>query len=838
MKILSLYIDKWYIVGAVSTDGITRAINLPNKEDRIWLYFYEDVASDEVSYGKGFQSKYRNNENHYYGDVFSLVTDSSAKYIKFRRPQPIIGIFKDANIFNDIRNSVDEEGSIETYISFSKDISLAARNLFIEELVKERFVVKQDVARIGHLALEYAAKKSLITEDGYYLILNACNENLYYALYQRESNIFVRGNYEDQLIGMGTDVRSRTLIEHIVDAINDKEHFLQTEAEREYEYLRMAMYVDEWLIKLNACKTRIPVQLTGITLSKDPHKQYSVQVKKAKIDERTDKIVKDIVDVVVKFIKNSNLTQEQIKGILFLGNTFTNSQFKKELSLHYNLQQDKLINFSDTDLPAIVGAYSFMDCSQFSAIQNQQRATGEAELRRIQQLEEEAAAAKKAKEEAEALQARQKEIDEADRNFNNALEKGYNAEKEQNYSDMAEYFSIALNLRPDDEEAKRKYDDALRKKAELTVIQNKYKEKIQEAKNAFDAKDWENAKQKSEEALGFMPESTEAKRIKNESTRFIQSTKELERYIDRCDMFYAQKAYKEAIQELEKAKLLGIDTPEINEREEKIFGEQKAAEDKIREFISDIDKAITAKDFQKALQTCDDLMDLDYANSRKWSAKRSDIKILQQKSEEEQQRYNQLINAIDGALFSEDWERLVSLCREALNISGDANIKEKLVKGEEKLRIQNVKVQLETKVNEIHKLINDNDFSSAKKQLKLIEGTLDTDKVKYLRSLIFNKEDEAERAASAKTKTPTRDDGCRKVVKGFSNSSNKTKTVEIADDDFFNSPSPKKPMQPAKRPTQPKKADSFFDDEDFGNRKAVSSNKHIKGHLANEDFNF
>lgn len=837
MKILSLYIDKWYIVGAVSTDGCTRAINLPNKEDRIWLYFYEDVASDEVSYGKGFQSKYRNNENHYYGDVFSLLTDSSAKYIKFKRPQPIIGIFKDANIFNDIRNSVDEKECIETYISFSKDICLAARTLFLEELVKERFVVKQDVARIGHLALEYAAKQSLITEDGYYLILNACNENLYYALYQRESNIFVRGNYEDQLIGMGTDVRSRALIEHVVDAINEREHFLQTETEREHEYLRMTMYVDEWLIKLNACKTRIPVQLTGITLSKDPHKQYSVQVKKAKIDERTDKIVKNIVDVVVKFVKNSDLKQEQVKGILFLGNTFTNSQFKKELSLHYNLQSDKLINFSDTDLPAIVNAYSFIDCSQFLAIQNQQRATGEAELRRIQQLEEEAVAAQKAKEEAEALQARQKEIDETERNFKNALEKGYNAEKGLKYSDMAEYFSIALRLRPDDEEAKRKYDDALRKKAELTVIQNKYKEKIQEAKSAFDAKEWESAKQKSEEALGFMPESAEAKRIKDQSTGIIQSTKKMERYIDRCDMFYAQKAYKEALQEIEKAKLLGIDSDDIKERETKILGEQKNAEDRIQVFISTLNKAIATKDFQKALQICDDLMDLDYANSRKWSAKRSDIKILQQKSEEEQKRYNQLTTAIDTALFSEDWERLVSLCREALNISDNAKIKEKLVKGEEKLRIQKEKAQLETKVNEIHKLINDNDFSSAKKQLKLIESTLDQDKLKYLRSLIFNKEDEAERAASAKANLLRNDDG-RKVVTGFSNTSNKTKTFENADDDFFNSSSPKKPTQSAKQPKQVKKADSFFDDEDCGSRKTKSSNKPVNGHLSNDDFNF
>ena len=79
MKSLALYIDKWYIVGAVNIDGTNRLVNLPNRENRIWLYFYEDVVNDEISYGKGFQSKYRNNEPHYYGDVFSLITKSSAK---------------------------------------------------------------------------------------------------------------------------------------------------------------------------------------------------------------------------------------------------------------------------------------------------------------------------------------------------------------------------------------------------------------------------------------------------------------------------------------------------------------------------------------------------------------------------------------------------------------------------------------------------------------------------------------------------------------------------------------------------------------------------------------
>ena len=49
MTTLSIYVEKWYIVGAVCVDNVPHVIELPNKEDRIWLYFYEDVANDLVA---------------------------------------------------------------------------------------------------------------------------------------------------------------------------------------------------------------------------------------------------------------------------------------------------------------------------------------------------------------------------------------------------------------------------------------------------------------------------------------------------------------------------------------------------------------------------------------------------------------------------------------------------------------------------------------------------------------------------------------------------------------------------------------------------------------------
>ena len=82
-------------------------------------------------------------------------------------------------------------------------------------------------------------------------------------------------------------------------------------------------------------------------------------------------------------------------------------------------------------------------------------------------------------------------------------------------------------MRADDEEAKQKHGEALRKKAELSVQQNHYKEKIQQAKAAYDENDYETAKFKAEEALSFMSDSKEALRIKEDSIRRIKSQKEL-----------------------------------------------------------------------------------------------------------------------------------------------------------------------------------------------------------------------------------------------------------------------------------------------------------------------
>lgn len=357
MKSLALYIDKWYIVGAVCTDNVSRPLSLPNKEDRIWLYFHEN-DNDTISYGYGFKRGCLDNENHYYGDVFSKIDSTKSKFTRFSLQQPMREIFKMSNVFDDIRNNVETDGDIPTYISFSKDITPAARLVFRREFEKAKFKICETVARIDHLSLECASIKGKLSGEGYYLVLNSCNENLFYSIYKKTESIYVRIS-EDVLLGMGIDLRRRCLVEDVVSKINQSERVLQTRDDKEREYLRCSEFADDWLVRLDNSNPNIPIEITGIKLSCDFHKDYSVRVKKKEIEERTSAIVNHIVDKIAKFVKDSQLSHSDICGVVFLGNSFSNTAFKSHILSHYNIPNSQIVNYKSSDLSLLVSTYLY-----------------------------------------------------------------------------------------------------------------------------------------------------------------------------------------------------------------------------------------------------------------------------------------------------------------------------------------------------------------------------------------------------------------------------------------------------------------------------------------------
>ena len=714
MTALFLYIDKWYITGAICHEGNASPIVLPNREDRIWLYFHEDVSANRVSYGKGYQAGYRNNENHYFGNVFSQITSSSATFTEFERPKPLRKIFRSSGIFDDLRKNMENADNIGTYISFSKDITFAQRLVFNKELEENGFTVKQEAASIDHLCLEHARKKSMIDGAGYYLMLNACNENLLCAVYKGDGKIFVR-KCEVSLDGYGTDLRSRALTEYVVNNINATENFLHTPQEREDEYLRMLQYVDDWLVRLSAAQSAVPIQLTRITFSNDAHKEYSVTVRGSEIDNRTQVIVEHIVNEITKFVRNSDIRQDEIKGILLIGNTFTNTQFTNKLLNRYSLKGD-IHSFRDSDIPSLVSAYSYVDCEQFTSLAQRDRSAGEVELQRIKNAEKEAAAKREAEKDFAARQEEERKRKEGERKFNDALEKGYECENSHDYSGMVDWFKIACNLRPDNKEVQQKYEEAIRLKVEAESRQKIYKETLIEAKKAIEKEDWETAKQKAEEALGYDQNSKEAVRIKEEAIERMKQKNDLERFLDRADLFIKQGLYIQAQEELSKAKFLGIGKKEIKEREEKIRQELSELNKKISVLKAEFENASKGNLFGEALQLGAELVKTDSANSEQWAMRIADIKQRQAKAENDKLRKDELKKGIYKAQWDEDWSQLVKLCEEYLKMEEDNSVTETLNRAKEKLKKTDLQ-QVDRLIREVNNHIDRGEKDMAEEKL-------------------------------------------------------------------------------------------------------------------------
>ncbi len=828
MKSLTLYVDKWYIIGAVCTDGVPRLIQLPNREDRFWLYFYEDTANNNLVYGKDNQLHFRNKENHYYGDVFSLITEPRESFSIYGRQREFKDIFEVSGILETIKKQIDETTNIETYVSFSQDINDNARKIFIDILEENNFKVQESVARIGHLACEYGHRHGYFKQDGNYLILNACNENLHYALYNKSSDYFTRIK-EDVLGGYGTDLRSRALLETIVENLNNRLHFLSSTAEKEEEYVRLQLFVHDWLLRLANAKNNIPFTIPKVSFSNSAN-SYSITIVKRTIDERTSVIVSDIVRVITEFVKQSNVKLEEVKGVLLLGNTFTNSQFEQALKDNFAIQTEDFVKYKESELPNIVGVYSIMDCSQFSEASDQFLQNAEAEaLRQKNARDEEERKQRAIKEQEEALRADQ-EAREAEQKYKTYMEAADACFREQDYIGMQDNLRDALIVRPDDAEATQKLQEAIRLAAEEAATAKQYNSIIQRAKRNLDEKLWSEAKAQAENALNLKPQSKEAQRIYEEAKNQLNIENRIKEYLTRADLFVAQKSYDEAITELKKAINLDANNDSANERLNELEAQRNQTISKINSLKQQLDTAEHNKDYTSAIAICEQLIEIDFTNIRKWSEKTQQIKERIKALEEKQVTLKKLKLEIDTLLFDENWNKIVQLCEQYLQLEESDDIRQKRNRAQQKIDDEFKKKQEEeknrefnSKVSEIKALITDGNLQQAEKNIRALQQEYPNEKeiLKDLRSRLFN----AEEINNASTKGAQRP----KPI-GFS-----------ASDDFFGnttpSPSqPKKPTKPVSSPSKPTHKTGFdFFDMDIPKKNNNNTNP---SRTNNNDFNF
>jgi tetratricopeptide (TPR) repeat protein len=817
MKYLSLFVDKWFITVAVNIDGNVRPLSLPNGEDRIWLFFHEDIAHNRIVYGKSFETNYRDREPHYIGDVFPLLESGEKSFTRYdNRRENIREIFKVSSIFNHIHQMMEEDGEVETFISFSSDISDVARLKFLEELDEANFKVIESVARISHLALEESKKRGVFTEDGYYLALVATNDNLHYALYEQTEDLFIRKN-EDCLKGYGIDVRRRALIESVVENVNRTTHFLSTTDDISQEYIRQDRYADDWLDQIANRRFNIPVTFSGVTFAVAPNNPYSVTIKPSDLDDRTNGIVEDIVRKIGEFVKANNVRPYEVKGIAFIGNTFTNLKFTQAINNKFILEENKIVLYRDVELPKVVSVYSQIDCNQFKvATENFIQGAKTQDILNKQAKEEEArrvAAAEEAKKQQELIDQQRKAIQD----YENAIENVERYESDHDYEQMREWAEIALTHKPGDEYAKGKSSLAQQLLAEQRAQNKQYTTVLQRAKIAFEESRWSDAISQSEIALELRHDSDEAKRIKNDSRKKLEIKDKVTNFLNRADVFFAQKLYREALDEVEKVLNLDSNNKEavaIQKKVSDIYSKQEAV---ISQFRTKLADAETQHNYVEAIAICDSLIDEDTANLQKWTEKKEKLKSKKRELEQNQQYLSKIKEDIGKASFNDDWTKLVHLCESYLAIENSKDISNLLLKAKKKIEEQQVKEAKENAKSFIKALIVDKKFNEADAELKRFESKYPSEyaTVKDLRKQLFSFSGSEQSSIEKSHRQPI----------GF------TKSTPQQEDDFFGGESRNnttKTRIAKQSPSKPNKEDDFFDKTD----------KNKNRNYSNDDFNF
>ena len=827
MKSLSLYVDKWFITVAINFDGNVIPLSLPNGEDRIWLYFHEDIANSRIEYGKAFENNYRDRLPHYFGDIFNLIEEGDHHFTRYeRRREEMREIFKVAGIFNHLHQAVGEEQAVDTYISFSSDIPDVARLRFIEELEESNFKVIESVARISHLALEECKKRNVFTTPGTYLVLVATNDNFHYALYENKGNIFLRKN-EGTLIGLGLDVRRRALVETIVENINKNTKLLKTREDIDMECVRQDRFATAWLEKIAKSKPYMPVAFDGITFAVAPNNPAIVQVFPNSLDSRTTGIVEEIVRKIADFVKENQLQTYEIEGIVFVGNTFTNQTFARAINNRFIVDDDKIVIYREEELPKVVSVYSQIDCSQFKGATAEFMNDAKTQEILNKQAKEEEEKKQKAEENARRQQELIDSLKKAEREYNNAVENIERHESEHNYEEMLEWAEIALKIRPDDDFAKEKGALARQLLAEQKAANKQFNIVLQRAKTAFSEERWSDAISQCEMALELRPDSEEASRLKGEARRRMEVKEKVQQLLNKADVFFAQKLYSEALREAGKILSLDPSNREAKEIERKVSEVNSRHQESINNLVEKLNKAEQENDFASAINICESLIEEDSVNIRKWTSKKERLISKRREIEDNKRKLNELKKDIHKAHFDEDWVRLKLLCENYLNVQTDKEISQFLSKAKKRLEETQVKEAKEKALAIINGLIIDGRFNEAQKEIDRFAQNYPSEQstVKDIRKKLFSLDPDF--AGTSNQNMP------RKPI-GFG-TPNPTPTANH-DDDFFETP--KKTAPPRKVATQKGTQSKQTKKDDFFDSTSPNLGDDNISKYTNNDFNF
>lgn len=667
---LSIYVEKWYIVGAVCTDNVPHVLELPNREDRIWLYFYEDVANSSVYYGHANKLNAQNKENHYIDDVFSKIVKSDATFKLFGRDRKLAEIFRSSGIFDDLKSAFSKwsnDSKIPVYISFSQDISYDAQNIFKEELENDGgFVIKQFVGKIDFLALEWVKRTRhlILPSDKHALVLRSTNENLHMSLFKTDGSIFLE-EANDKLDGYGNDVRCHAIIEDVVNQGNSTFHFLTRNEDFLHEKIRMEEFVEAWILELDRGHAGVPVKIPNICFSLAPNNKFTAYLKHAAIDERTKAIIRDIVDYIKKFVKE-NVHEWDIGAVIFLGNAFGNSQYYSEFDSWLQINGEKMFRIKEAELPNVISVYSQIDPGYFSSAENIFAEQAGVERERQIQTEQEEIERSKAMAAAEKARLSEAAKTQAEKRYKDAIDQAYEAESKHDFVNMREFLTIALDAKPHDDIAIRKLQQLNDMEMKEGLRNEQYRSAINQAEQALKSGDLELAFSFYTQALTIDSSSDYARTRLAEVKKAESDKKKASETLTRAEVFEGQKLYEAALTELRKAQLLDSANEEISSKISSIEKILKKKTERILTLKKEINDAESLEDYDSAVKSCELMIIEDDSNKIKWERKLDSLKESKAKYEEKKSILEECRKKVTDAAFNDDWDEVQVYSKRAL----------------------------------------------------------------------------------------------------------------------------------------------------------------------------
>ena len=318
---LLLYIDSDYLVPLVdSAKGNLFRYTPQGGDNRLWLYFREDVDSTDVLFGRDNYRSARMGKASYFGNYWAEVACDREVEVQGVR-MPYVELPRVAQMLQrltDWYRSLFQRhvGPVPTICLFAENIPLKARKRFLEMLSRNGFSIRSYSLSFNALLAKY---HGLSPDYGKQIVLvSASGNDVTISSMIYWNGEFVGCNQQRRVQYDGENPVKMALVKHIVDKANRTYGFFTEESlKREYAY-QMA-YAEEWL-KLAAETPSGASFQVRYHLSLDGETFYTINIQKDFILSKQAELARPIVEAIECYcaeIEDSNIMQYIFTGEIF-----------------------------------------------------------------------------------------------------------------------------------------------------------------------------------------------------------------------------------------------------------------------------------------------------------------------------------------------------------------------------------------------------------------------------------------------------------------------------------------------------------------------------------------